>query len=76
MFGIRPTGFDSFKITPRLAEGWNQMALRHIRAFGGDFDLTVSRLPGGKLEIAVDNRLKGNRKSYRIPDGDSVEIKL
>ena len=76
MFGIRPTGFGSFKTTPRLAEGWNHMALKHIRAFDGDFDLSVSRIPGNKLEVTVENHLKGTRKSYRITDGATIEIKL
>ena len=30
LFGIRPTGFNSFILTPRLPEVWSHMALRKI----------------------------------------------
>ena len=55
MFGIRPTGFRSFTLTPRLPEEWNEMALRHVRAFGGDFDVEVSRVKAGMLRVVVKN---------------------
>ena len=76
MFGIRPTGFRSFSVTPRLAEDWNQMALRHIRAFGGDFDLEVSRSAGDKLELRLKNRLTGATKAYKLTPGATAQIKL
>ena len=34
LFGIRPTGFKSFVLTPRLPAEWNQMSLHKIQAFG------------------------------------------
>ncbi|MFK7932000.1 MAG: hypothetical protein AB8G22_00740 [Saprospiraceae bacterium] len=43
MFGIVPTGLQRFKMTPRLPQGWDQMALRKVKAFGGNFDVEVSR---------------------------------
>jgi len=43
MFGINPTGLDSFSCLPRLPNEWNEMALRDIKAFGKDFDLEVTR---------------------------------
>ena len=43
MFGMRPTGFNSFDITPRLPKEWNQMALRNIHAFQNQFDMEVTR---------------------------------
>lgn len=75
MFGIRPTGFRSFTVTPRLAEGWNQMALRHIRAFGGDFDLEVSRV-SERLELRLTNNLNGTTKTYKLSPGATIQIKL
>jgi len=55
MFGITPTGLDSFTCMPRLPQGWDEMALRNIRAFGKDFDLKVSRVGAlSKVEI-IDN---------------------
>ena len=76
MFGIRPTGFRSFTVTPRLADGWNQMALRHIRAFGGDFDLEVSRTAGDKLELRLTNHLNGTSKTYKFTSGATISVKL
>lgn len=74
VFGIRPTGFRSFRLTPRLPERWPQMSLRRIRAFGSCFDLEVSRTPRG-LEVRV---LEEGRRPQRhtIRDGESLEITL
>ncbi|HEY8659167.1 MAG TPA: hypothetical protein VIL78_09025, partial [Hanamia sp.] len=44
MFGMRPTGFNSFDMTPRLPKEWNYMALRNIHAFQNKFDLEIKRL--------------------------------
>lgn len=55
MFSIRPTGFRSFTLTPRLPEEWDDMSLRHVRAFGGDFDVEVSRVKAGTLRVVVKN---------------------
>ena len=74
MFGIRPTGLHSFNCTPRLPNGWQQMALRHIHAFGSDFDLVVSRA-GDKLHIQVLEN--GNVvKSLQIADGETAAVDL
>lgn len=74
VFGIRPTGFRSFRLTPRLPERWPQMSLRRIRAFGSCFDLEVLRTPRG-LEVRV---LEEGRRPQRhtIRDGESLEITL
>ena len=50
LFGIRPTGLRTFSVTPRLPQGWDQMALRNLHAFGMVFDLEVVR-KGGELEV-------------------------
>lgn len=57
LFGIVPTGLRSFDMCPRLPAAWNQMALRHIRAFGADMDITVKRL-GGQWKVTVTNKGK------------------
>jgi hypothetical protein len=74
MFGIRPTGLRSFDCTPRLPHDWPTMALRHIRAFGSDFDLVVTR-NGAKLQIQV---LENGKlvKSTEVVDGDTASINL
>jgi len=43
LFGLRPAGFRSFTISPKLPEGWNEMALNNINAFGNTFDIGVKR---------------------------------
>jgi hypothetical protein len=43
MFGIVPTGLNSFECTPWLPKDWPKMALRDIRAFGRAWDLLVER---------------------------------
>ena len=72
MFGIRPTGFNSFDITPRLPKDWNNMALRNINAFQKQFDLEVTRTGKDKLLITVK---KGDKKkTYSIKDGATHKI--
>jgi hypothetical protein len=74
MFGMRPTGFNSFNCTPRLPKEWNRMALRNINAFQNNFDLEVSRAGKDKLTITV---VKGNqRKKYTIKEGATQSIQL
>lgn len=43
LFGIRPTGFQSFDLNPRLPSGWKNMALKKVRAFRSSFDIEVYR---------------------------------
>lgn len=74
MFGIRPTGFKSFTLTPRLPGDWDKMALRNIRAFGSDFDIEVSRADGGKLLVKV--REAAGTRTYPIKEGSSLSVKL
>jgi hypothetical protein len=52
MFGILPTGLNKFRCTPRLPDNWPSMSLKHIKAFGGDFDITVTRADA-KLRVHV-----------------------
>lgn len=44
LFGIRPTGFNSFSLKTQLPSGWDRMALRHIKAFASDFDIEAVRV--------------------------------
>jgi hypothetical protein len=52
MFGIIPTGMNSFKCTPWLPREWPQMAMRDLRAFGKAWDLLVER-DGDKQKITI-----------------------
>ena len=52
MFGIVPTGLDSFECTPWLPKAWPRMALRDLRAFGRSWDLVVERV-GDQQKVTV-----------------------
>ncbi len=53
MFGIRPTGFHSFSMIPRLPQEWEKMSLRKIKAFGSDFDIEVERVKDQTIRVVV-----------------------
>lgn len=74
MFGIRPIGFKSFTLTPRLPQEWNYMNLRKIYAFDSCFDIEVKRMENGKLEVNVINGEKS--KKYVLKEGSTLTIKL
>lgn len=74
LFGIRPTGLRSFSLTPHLPAGWDHMNLRHIRAFGSDFDIEILRMNGDKIRVNVTNG--SNTRKYTIDNGKSISIRL
>ena len=74
MFGIRPTGFKSFTLTPRLPNDWAFMNLKDIHAFDTCFNIQVKRLENGKLEVIVSNN--GKEKKHLIKDGQTIKVKL
>lgn len=75
MFGIRPTGLRSFTLLPRLPQGWNEMSLRKIRAFGSEFDIKVTRAGRQTVRIVVEKegRMVLDKK---VKDGVTVRCKL
>lgn len=75
VFGIRPTGFRSFTLTPRLPAAWDRMNLRNVRAFGSAFDIEVRRAAKG-MEVAVtqDGR-EVVRKKLRAGQSLGVTLK-
>lgn len=74
MFGIRPTGFNSFNCTPRLPAGWDKMALRNIHSFGNVFDIAITRAGIGKLLITIKDEA-GQEKKYSIKEGTTQKIR-
>lgn len=60
LFGIVPTGLDSFECTPFLPAGWPRMALRDVKAFGSTWDLVVTR-EGDRQNVTVTS---GGRTVY------------
>ncbi len=74
MFGIRPTGFKSFVLTPRLPAEWNQMSLHKIQAFGSVFDVEIKRTEKGLFVVVeTDDKICCKKN---IKDGMSLHIKL
>lgn len=74
LFGIRPTGLNSFDITPHLPKIWNTMSLRKIRAFNTSFDVTLKR-DKKKLHLTIrsGNSILVDR---RIEAGETVGVRL
>ena len=77
MFGIVPTGLDSFECTPWLPKSWLRMALRDVRAFGHAWDLVVER-DGDQQKVTVRSEGKtlltgsgpaGKTYSLTFPNG-------
>ena len=78
LFGIRPTGFRSFELTPRLPAGWDRMALRHVRAFGSDFDVVVERDVEAGQEQLRATVLSGGKVvgSFAFRGGDTIPFSV
>lgn len=75
LFGIRPTGLATFDLTPRLPEGWSHMALRHVRAFGHDFDIEVRR-KRALLVVTIDDAAAGIHLRRIAKEGHPLHIRL
>lgn len=75
LFGIRPTGFKRFTITPRLPAGWNEMKLNRICAFNGCFDIHIKRenahiwviIKDGEKNIITKKIKEGTAFSVNVP---------
>ena len=78
LFGIRPTGFKSFTITPHLPDGWSEMTLSHVKAFGDDFTIRIERRSARKVCVIITSRNSNNSNLPRrvITNGDCLSIKL
>lgn len=74
MFGIRPTGFRSFTMTPHLPAEWDHISLKSVRAFGSDFDISVVR-DGEKLAVSVTSGEKVVLKKT-IKEGQTLTVSL
>ena len=66
LFGIEPTGFNTFTISPRLPKNWDHMSLEHIRAFQRNFTIRVIRA-GKKERILIS--MKGRQDKVYEWDG-------
>jgi len=74
VFGIRPEGFNTFSMSPKLPDEWNTMALRRIKAFGRSFDIEVKR-ENDKISVKVFNKDNLFFNSL-IDNGEVVTVRL
>ena len=74
LFGILPTGFDQFKMTPRLPKEWNQMALEKVQAFDQNFDIHIKRISNKKINVRVSNQKNKEIYNKTITNGDTVVV--
>lgn len=74
LFGIRPTGFKSFDITPSLPSAWDTMSLKGMRICRSNVDISVSRLPDSKVKITVTS--PSGTKTYTQLQGTTLSVKL
>lgn len=72
LFGLHPTGLQSLRITPRLPDGWDKMALRNIKLQQRDLDVEVIR-QGDKWKLLVTSAGKILKETLLNP-GDSLEF--
>lgn len=75
LFGIRPTGFNSFSLKTQLPSGWDRMALRHIKAFDSDFDIEAVRVSPTKIKVTV-SKAGGKTKEYVVKPGQLISVAL
>lgn len=74
LFGIRPTGFNSFDCTPRLPKDWDKMALRNIHSFGSEFDISIERIKGKiKVMVKAGDRVVTNK---HINNNETISVKF
>ncbi len=73
IFGFRPTGFNSFTLSPRLPAKWNEMALMNMVAFSGrSIDIKVNRIPGGiQVVVTADGKIV---RDQSIKEGAMVTV--
>lgn len=75
VFGIHPTGWNSFDCTPRLPKVWKTMTLRKIYAFGMVWNLEVSR-DGNKTHVHVTDSAGTSIYNKSLSEGQSHTITL
>lgn len=71
LFGIRPTGFDSFSLKVQMPSGWNTMSLDHIKAFGKDFNIAARRLDDQRIKVTVN--YDGKTREYSVKSGQEIK---
>ena len=74
LFGIRPTGLNTFTVTPQLPDDWNFMNLKNVHGFGAQFDLEIQREAGKiRLKISSGDKIVINKF---VENGKQVSVTL
>ena len=75
LFGIRPTGFHSFDLTPNLPTKWDRSSLSNINAFGENFNIIVIRDGSDKYNVRIR---KGCTENFdaTIKCGETLSVDL
>jgi hypothetical protein len=74
LFGLRPTGINSFNFTPRLPSSWPSMSLKRIKSFGKNLDINVVR-KNGQLHVSVQDDKKALLDRV-IKEGEVINVNL
>ena len=74
LFGIRPVGLKSFKLTPHLPKDWDFMNLKNAFGFGSKYNIEVKRIED-RIEIVVSsgNKIIDHKK---IKNGESIIVEF
>ena len=75
LFGIRPTGFNSFTITPQLPEGWDYMNIRKVHGFGKHFDVEVIKKKNN-VQVVINDVNGKNLYKKTVTNGNTLRVKF
>ncbi len=76
LFGIRPTGLHSFTMNATLPDGWNSCSLKHCKAFGSDFDITLYRTAKGAVRVKIYDHHSGSIRTFKPDRSGVVKVKI
>ena len=76
LFGIRPTGLRSFTMNANLPRLWKSCTLRHCKAFGSDFDITLYRTSTGAVRVKIYDHATSRSKVYRPSKDGVVKVRM
>ncbi len=76
LLGFRPTGFNSFTLTPQMPTEWNEYSLVRIHACSDKpFDIYVQRASGGKLFVRIEKNGK-TIKTTKVKPGETIRVAM
>ena len=76
LLGFRPTGFNSFTLTPQMPTEWNEYSLVRIHACSDTpFDIYVQRASGGKLSVRIEKNGKAI-KTTKVKPGETIRVEV